>query len=535
MTAIEKLDDSSREPERPRKHGKTNAEHLAAKNNVPLVFVSLMLGMLLVSLGQTIFATALPTVVGELGGVDQMSWVITAFLLAQTIGLPIYGKLGDQIGRKPLFIFALSMYLVGSVVGALGQSIWVIIAARAIQGLGGGGMMVLSQAIIADIVPARQRGKYMGLIGSVFGFSSVLGPLLGGFFTDGPGWRWALWFNVPLALVAIAIAAFSMHLPARGSGKPKLDMWGTVFMAGFATTLILAITWGGKDYAWGSPTIIGLIVAAVVCAVLFVAAELKTEHPLIPMSLFTNRNFVLCTLAGLVIGVVMLGTLSYMPTYIQMVHGMSPTKAGLMMIPMVAGLMPTSIILGFVVSRTGRYKWYPVVGMLVTAAGLFLLGNLETHDGLVHLGIVLYIFGFGLGCAMQLLVLMVQNAFPVSMVGTATASNNFFRQIGMSVGSAVVGSVFTSRLQDGMGDRVPAAMEEMGPDAANYADTFSGSGSQNLTPEMVTGLPGVLHEAVITSYNDALVPIFAVLAPLAVIAAVILFFTRQEKLKETVE
>ncbi|MDN6352770.1 MAG: MFS transporter [Corynebacterium sp.] len=507
----------------------------APKNNVPLVFVSLMLGMLLVSLGQTIFATALPTVVGELGGVDQMSWVITAFLLAQAIGLPIYGKLGDQIGRKPLFIFALSMYLVGSVIGALGQSIWVIIAARAIQGLGGGGMMVLSQAIIADIIPARQRGKYMGLIGSVFGFSSVLGPLLGGFFTDGPGWRWALWFNVPLALVAIIIAATSMRLPARGSGHARLDVWGTVFMAGFATTLILAITWGGKDYAWDSPTIIGLLIATVVCAVLFVLVELKADQPLIPMDLFRNRNFVLCTLAGLVIGVVMLGALSYMPTYIQMVHGMSPTKAGLMMIPMVLGMMPTSIILGFVVSRTGRYKWYPVIGMAITAVGLFLLGGLESHDSLLHLGLVLYVFGFGLGCAMQILVLMVQNAFPLSMVGTATASNNFFRLIGMSVGSAVVGSVFTSRLTSMMGERVPDAMTELGPDAAEYADTFSGSGSHNLTPDMVSQLPRELHEAVITSYNDALVPIFAVLTPLAVIAAVILLFTRQEKLKETLD
>ncbi|HIW90663.1 MAG TPA: MFS transporter [Candidatus Corynebacterium avicola] len=506
-----------------------------SKNNVPLVFTSLMLGMLLVSLGQTIFATALPTVVGELGGVDQQSWVITAFLLAQTIGLPIYGKLGDQIGRKPLFIFALSMYLVGSVIGALGQSIWMIIAARAVQGLGGGGMMVLSQAIIADIVPARQRGKYMGLIGSVFGFSSVLGPLLGGFFTDGPGWRWALWFNVPLALVAIIIAVVSMHLPARGSGKARLDIWGTVFMAGFATSLILAITWGGNDYEWGSPTIIGLLIACVACAVVFVLVELKADQPLIPMELFRNRNFVLCTLAGLLVGVMMLGTLSYMPTYIQMVHGMSPTKAGLLMIPMVLGMMPTSVVLGIVVSRTGRYKWYPVIGMAISAVGLFLLGQLETHDSLVHLGIVLYIFGFGLGCVMQLLVLIVQNAFPVSMVGTATASNNFFRQIGMSIGSAVVGSVFTSRLSQNMGDRVPGALQEMGPDAAEYADTFSGSGSASLTPDTVVHLPEVLHEAVITSYNDALVPIFTVLAPLAVIAAVILLFNREEKLKETVE
>ncbi len=525
MSTVEKLESS------PTTHEDTHA----SKNNIPLVFASLMLGMLLVSLGQTIFATALPTVVGELGGVDQMSWVITAFLLAQTIGLPIYGKLGDQIGRKPLFIFALSMYLIGSVVGALGQNIWIIIVARAIQGLGGGGMMVLSQAIIADIIPARQRGKYMGLIGSVFGLSSVLGPLLGGFFTDGPGWRWALWFNVPLALVAIVIAVFAMHLPARGGGHAKLDVWGTVFMAGFATCLILFLSWGGKDYEWGSATIIGLIIATVACAVLFVIVELRAKEPLIPMTLFVNRNFVLCTLAGLVIGIIMLGTLSYMPTYIQMVHGMSPTKAGLMMIPMILGMMPTSIVVGIIVSRTGNYKWYPVVGMFINAVGLFLLGGLETHDSLLHLGLVLFVFGFGLGCAMQILVLIVQNAFPVSMVGTATASNNFFRQIGMAVGSAIVGSVFTSRLQSLMGERVPDAMQEMGPDAAQYTESFSDSGSHSITPDLVNQLPGVLHEAVITSYNDALVPIFTVLIPLAVIAGVVLIFTRQEKLKDTVE
>lgn len=503
------------------------------RNNIPLVFSALMLGMLLVSLGQTIFSTALPTVVGELGGTDQMSWVITAFLLAQTIGLPIYGKLGDQIGRKPLFLFALSTYMVGSFVGALAPNIWVIIVARAIQGVGGGGMMVLSQAIIADVVPARQRGKYMGAMGAVFGLSSVLGPLLGGLFTDGPGWRWALWFNIPVALVAIAISVFALHVPRRGGGA-KLDIWGTLFMAGFSTCLILFITWGGKDHPWGSPTIIGLIVATVICAVLFVVAENRAVAPLIPLELFRSRNFVLCTMAGLIIGVVMLGTLAYMPTYIQMVHGMSPTRAGLMMIPMIAGLLPTSIIVGFIVSNTGRYKWYPVVGLFITAAGLFLLGNLETHDGLVHLGLTLFVFGLGLGFAMQILVLMVQNSFPVSMVGTATASNNFFRQIGMSIGSAVVGSVFTSRLQDDLGERVPGALASLGDRAGEFTAMFSG-GSHSLTPELVKHFPGALHEAVITSYNDALVPIFTVLIPFAVIAGVILVFTREEKLKETIE
>lgn len=504
-----------------------------AKNNIPLVFSALMLGMLLVSLGQTIFSTALPTLVGELGGTDQMSWVITAFLLAQTIGLPIYGKLGDQIGRKPLFLFALGTYMVGSLVGALAPNIWVIIVARAIQGIGGGGMMVLSQAIIADVVPARQRGKYMGAMGAVFGLSSVLGPLLGGVFTDGPGWRWALWFNIPVALIAIVISVFALHVPRRGSGA-RLDVWGTLFMAGFSTCLILFLTWGGKDYAWGSPTIIALIVATLACAVLFVVAENRAVAPIIPMELFRNRNFVLCTVASLVVGVVMLGTLAYMPTYIQMVHGMTPTKAGLMMIPMIAGLLPTSIAIGFIVSRTGRYKWYPVTGMIVATAGLFLLGGLQTHDSLFHLGVTLFVFGLGLGMAMQILVLMVQNSFPVSMVGTATASTNFFRQIGMSIGSAVVGSVFTSRLQDNMGDRVPVAMGQLGDKAKDYAALFSGQ-NHSLTPELVKHFPNALHEAVITSYNDALVPVFTMLIPFAVIAAVTLVFTREERLKDTVE
>lgn len=510
-----------------------NAVTGPVKNNVPLVFSALMLGMLLVSLGQTIFSTALPTLVGELGGTDQQSWVITSFLLAQTIGLPIYGKLGDQVGRKPLFVFALTMYLIGSLVGALAPNIWVIIIARAIQGIGGGGMMVLSQAIIADVVPARQRGKYMGLMGAVFGLSSVLGPLLGGLFTDGPGWRWALWFNIPIGLIAIAIAVFALHLPKHGHGA-KLDVWGTLFMAGFSTCLILFITWGGKDYAWGSVTIIGLIIATVVCAALFIVAESKAAEPIIPLELFRNRNFVLCSTSGVVIGIVMLGALAYMPTYIQMVHGMTPTKAGLMMIPMVLGLLPTSIIVGVLVSRTGKYKWYPVVGMLIMAVGLFLLGGLGTHDSLLHLGAVLYVFGFGIGMAMQILVLMVQNSFPISMVGTATASNNFFRQIGMSVGSAVVGSVFTSRLQDLMGDRVPGAMQQLGDKAQEFTGMFSGEG-HSLTPEIVKNLPTALHEAIITSYNDALVPIFTVLIPFAVIAGAILFFTREDTLKETID
>lgn len=505
-------------------------------HNVPLVFASLLLGMLIVSLGQMIFSTALPTIVADLGGVDKMSWVITVYLLTMTIGLPIYGKLGDQIGRKPLFITAILLFLAGSVIGALAWNIDVLIAARAVQGLGGGGLMVLSQAIVADVVPARERGRYMGIMGAVFGVSSVLGPLLGGFFTEGPGWRWALWFNIPVCLLAMTVAVLYLHLPRRGSGA-RLDIPGILLMVIATTSLILLTTWGGHEYAWSSPTILGLSAAFVVCAIAFIVVERRADHPLIPMSLFAARNFSLATAAGLIIGVAMFGCLAYLPTYIQMVHGLGPTAAGLMMTPAMVGMMGTSIVIGNVVSRTGRYKWYPVVGSVIMALGMFLIGTLETHDGLVHLGAVLFVFGLGLGMCMQLLVLIVQNTFPVSLVGTATASNNFFRQIGGTLGSAIVGSLFVSRLADLMSQRVPDAAAASGPAGAAFAKSSAeGGGSANsLSPEVLGGLPGPLHEAIAGSYNDALVPIYLVMVPLVLVAAVLLVFLREDALRETIE
>ena len=505
-------------------------------HNIPLVFTSLLLGMLIVSLGQMIFATALPTIVADLGGVDKMSMVITVYLLTMTIGLPVYGKLGDQIGRKPLFVAAILLFLAGSLLGALAWSIDVLIVSRAIQGLGGGGLMVLSQAIVADVVPARSRGRYMGIMGAVFGLSSILGPLLGGFFTEGPGWRWALWFNLPVCLLALVVAVVYLRLPNRGAGR-HTDWPGTILMATGTTALILATSWAGGRYAWTDPAILGLLALSAVCAVAFVAVELRSPHPLIPMSLFAERNFTLSTVAGLIIGVAMFGCVAYLPTYIQMVHGLGPTAAGLMMTPMMAGMMGTSIIVGGIVSRTGRYKWYPVVGTVIMTVGLWLIGSLEAGDSLLHLGAVLLVFGLGLGLCMQLLVLIVQNSFPVSMVGTATASNNFFRQIGGTLGSAVVGSLFVSRLAGLMDERIPAAAEAMGPEGAEVARSFgSGSGAANsMSPEILAGLPGPLHDAIVGSYNDALVPIYLAVVPLLLVATALLLFIREDTLKETID
>ncbi|MEL4154359.1 MDR family MFS transporter [Corynebacterium bovis] len=509
------------------------------RNNVPVVFACLMIGMLMSSLGQMIFSTALPTIVGDLGGVEQMSWIITIFLMTMTIGLPIYGKLGDQIGRKPLYIFALSMFLLGSVIGGFAQNMNMMIVARGVQGIGGGGLMVLSQAIIADVVPARQRGKFMGVMGAVFGLSSVLGPLLGGFFTDGPGWRWTLWFNIPLAIIAIVMAALFLHLPKRATGL-DIDVWGTATLAVGTASLILVATWGGRQYDWASAQIIGLSVLTVVCIVAFVLIERRTRSPLIPMHLFGVRNFVLSTVAGFIVGIIMFGTLSYMPTYIQMVHSMSPTRAGLMILPMMVGLMLTSITVGQFVSRTGRYKWFPVLGMVVTAVAMVFMGRLEAHDSLTHLGVILFVYGFGLGCTMQIIVLIVQNAFPVSMVGTATASNNFFRQIGGALGSAVVGSVFTHRLSASIADNAPdafrAAADEVGPEKAGaLAQMFENGGAHNLTPSTLSTLPSAVHEMILQAYNSALTPVFIALAPVVLVAAIVLAFNRQDELAETVE
>lgn len=511
----------------------------SADNNVPLVFSCLMLGMLMSSLGQMIFSTALPTLVGDLGGVNKMSWVITIFLLTMTIGMPVYGKLGDQMGRKSLYMVAIVLFLIGSTIGALAQNMEMMILARGVQGLGAGGLMIGAQAIIADVVSARDRGRYMGIMGGVFGLSSVLGPLLGGFFTDGPGWRWALWFNLPLGIITLVMVAFNLKLPKRGSGA-NLDVPGTILMAGTTSCLILFLTWGGRDHPWDSPIIIGLIAATIILGAAFVLVERRVSEPLIPMGLFRVRNFSLTTLAGIIAGVVMFGTLAYLPTYIQMVHGMSPTKAGLMMIPMMAGMILTSVTVGQYVSRTGRYKWFPVVGLLVTATATFLMGGFTANDSLVHLGLVLALMGMGLGLTMQLLVLIVQNAFPVRIVGTATATNNFFRQIGGAAGSAIIGSVFIHRVGDLLSQRMPAALQEMaakaGPDAVKpYAEQFAHGGASELTPSIVDTLPPELAHVIITSYNDGLTPALMALTPAAIVAALILAFVRQDRLKETVE
>lgn len=495
----------------------------ADKSNLVLVFAGLLVTMLLASLDQTIFSTALPTIVGDLHAADQMGWVITIYLLTSTIVLPVYGKLGDLIGRKGIFITAISIFVVGSTIGGFAPDMTWLIIGRGVQGLGGGGLMILSTAIIADVVPARERGRYMGILGAVFAVSSVAGPLLGGWFTDAVSWRWCLWINIPLGILAIIAAIAFLHLPKHSTSGIRIDLSGIALLALASTGLILVSTWGGTTYDWGSPVIVLLIAFTVVAAVVFVLVERRTAEPIMPLRLFRRRNFNLSTSAGLLIGVAMFGTIAYTPTYLQMVTGANATQAGLLMVPMMAALLVSSVVSGQIISRTGRYKWALITGALVTAAGLFLLSTMSPTTPVWVTCVYLGLMGLGLGFCMQNLVLVVQNTFPNSMVGTATATNNYFRQIGSSLGAAIVGTVFTTRLADLLMQRLPAG-----------GSTSAGS-SNAFTPDSVKHLPAAVRDTVIGSYADALTPIFLVMVPLMLAAAVLVMFVREVPLHTTID
>lgn len=515
----------------------------APKQHLTLLFIAILLTMLMSALDQSIFGTALPTIVGELHGVDHMLWVTTAYLLAATITMPLYGKFGDLYGRKGLFLSAQGLFLLGSIIGGLGDSMAWLIGARAVQGLGGGGLMVLSQSIIADVIPPRERGKYMGIIGSVFGLSSVAGPLLGGWFTESIGWRWCFWINLPIAAVAIAVSWAFLRLPRRRSGG-RPDVAGIIFSSVAVTALIFITSFGGHTYEWDSPVILTLIVVCGLAAAAFVAAESRAAQPIIPLYLFKERNFNIATISGMVLGIAMFGCIAYMPTYLQMVFGVNATASGILMLPMVAGMMTSSISSGALATKYGRYKWMPLAGLVILIGTQAIMQTLTVDTPLAVICGYLFLLGLGLGFAMQILVLVVQNSFPISEVGTATAANNFFREIGASIGASVVGSIFTARLTDLLDERMPGAIAQVAgknPQAsAALMQQFGAAGSgesfeSSLTPGAVADLPGAIHDVIITSYNDALAPIFGYLLPLTVIALATVLFLREDPLRTSNE
>ncbi len=497
----------------------------AGRYELAFVMAALFISILLAALDQTIFATALPTIVGEMGGVAQMLWVTTAYVLASTIMMPVYGKLGDLFGHKPLLLSTLVLFLAGSILGGLAPNMAVLITARAVQGLGGGGLMILAQAVVADLVPPRRRGTYMGVLGGAWSFASVLGPILGGWFADEIGWRWAFWFNLPLGLLAMIMAASFLRVGAPKEKRPALDILGTVTMAVATTALILVISWGGREYSWTSGLILGLIGVTLVFGLLVVLAERRAQEPILPLSLFRDRNFNLATAGGLLSSLAFMGVVVYIPTYLQMVTGLSATNSGLLLVPLSLGILGSSLGSGLVASRTGRYRWMPGASGLLITLSLYLLSTLTPRTSVASACFYLFVCGLGTGIGFQILIVIVQNSFPLRMVGTASGAHNFFRQIGASLGSAVVGTLLAGRLFALLEERV------VGLGLGHSA----GFDPHSLTPALVAQMPPELREAVVAAYSKALAPVYLYLVPMMGLGFVLLLLVKAKPLAQAAE
>ncbi len=488
------------------------------EHNLALIFGGLVLVMLLAALDQTIVATALPTIAGDLGGLAHISWVVSAYLLAQTAVTPLYGKLGDLYGRKVVLQTAVVLFLIGSALCGAAEGMTELIAFRALQGLGGGGLIVLTQAVVGDVVAPRDRGRYQGIFGGVFGLASVAGPLLGGFLVDNASWRWIFYVNLPLGVLALVV--LGIVLPRSGKrGEPEIDFLGAGLIAVGLSAIVLVTSLGGNTWAWGSAQLVLTAVAGVALLVLFVMVERRVAEPVLPVRLFSNRVFAMASAIGLIVGFAMFGAITFLPLFFQTVMGASPTSSGLRMLPMMAGLLLTSIGSGQVISRIGRYRPFPIAGTALMVVGFALLSGMGISESTLSSSLRLLVLGLGLGLVMQVLVLAVQNAVDYRDLGVATSGATLFRSIGGSLGTAVFGAVFSNRLASELVGAVPAAANQSG----------------RLSPAQLSRLSPTAHAAYAHAFVNALAPVFVMAAAVSAVGFLLTLLLPDRRLRETVQ
>ena len=501
-----------------------------------LVFVGLMLGMFVASLSQTIVGPAMPRIVAELGGVEHYSWIATATMLVSAVSVPVIGKLSDLYGRRWFYLGGLGVFMVGSILAGLSQGFWFLVFARAVQGLGMGALMPLSQTIIGDIIPPRQRGKYQGIMGAVFGVTSIAGPLIGGFVTDHLGWRWLFYLTLPIGVAAFVFILRFLHLE-KSEQRGRVDYAGILTLTPGLVLALLATTWGGGDLAWTSPVILGMYAVAAVLLAAFVVIETKVEEPLLPMHLLLRPVVALSVAASFAIAVAMFGAIIYIPVYAQGVMGVSATESGMILIPQSVAMILTSIVVGLLISRTGRYKGFLIAGGIVLVLGYGMLAGLEYGDTQWQLTATMIVIGLGLGMSMQVYTLVVQNAVARRELGTATAAIQFFRNIGSTLGTAVLGTVMTASMSTSISDRIAALPAEDLAELTTAGSTLDASGLENavLDPSALADLPDLLVTPLRQGMSDAMHLVFLAALPFAALALLLSLFIKQVPLRETVD
>jgi EmrB/QacA subfamily drug resistance transporter len=523
VTAIEaRPDDGGHSDQQPEPNPGADGAELTHKQ-ILLVFAGLMSGMLLAALDQTIVATALPTIVGDLGGLSHLSWVVTAYLLTSTASTPLYGKISDIYGRKVVFQSAIVIFLLGSLLAAVSQSMMQLVLSRGVQGIGAGGLMAMAFAIIGDVVPPSERGRYTGYLGAVFAVASVAGPLLGGFFVDSLTWRWSFWVNIPVGLAALAVTSSVLKLQVVRQ-KHRIDYEGAVLIVAAVTCILLALVWGGNEHPWGSSTIVGLFAAGVVLSAVFVWWESRAAEPILPLRLFHDSIFTIGTVLLTLAGVGMFGAMVYMPVYLQVVKCASATSSGLQTVPLMAGIMITSVGTGRLISKTGKYKVWPIVGLAISAVGTLLLSTMGPGTGQGLASVYMFVLGFGIGMVMQVVILAVQNSAPQQDLGVVTSSATFFRTMGGAFGVAIYGALFNSRLTSELVSKLPeGAAERLGGASADIINS----------PESIRDLPAAISTAVIDAVSSSLSTVFLAATPVFLAGAILAVFLKEKPLRTT--